>query len=592
MVFQRHDPIRLIMKSASLAAVLLCTILLAGHPITIDGLFDDWENVPLSYQDPQDNGMSPDFADLKITYDNEFLFIYFSLHFGELLLQDGNTVHLYIDADNNSQTGGSFDGIGAELDWTFGARSGVHYYMDGIMTIYQNELTLRMAPTITSQEFEIAISRTSEALMSETSSILVEGRIIIAESPFNSDQIPNEYGGVSFSIGEDYIIPPTPISFEKRDSTDIRLLSHNVLSSSLMDSDYQEYFQRMYVSLKPDIIALQEMYENTNQLHSLISSWFPNDQWFISNQFWNNIIISKYPILAQDFLTASDRTMVVLLGMENDLGSDLIIFNSHLACCDNDESRQDDADEFVSIWRDWRENGNGPFTLIENTPFIHVGDFNLVGDRQQLTTLTEGDIVDENTFGSDYALDWDGTPITDLFSRHTHKRMNYTWRRDYSSFSPGKLDYILYTDSVLDTAKHFVLNTLTMDSASLSMYGLDAWDSYNASDHLLRVFDIAVEDQINIGAEQFIPTQIKISNPYPNPFNPSTKIQFELTTPDFISVDLFDLKGKLVKNISHNEYSSGKHEIVVHGNELTSGVYFLRITGEQFSQSFKIILMK
>ncbi|MCH7613938.1 MAG: hypothetical protein IIB45_11350, partial [Candidatus Marinimicrobia bacterium] len=232
------------MKSASLAAVLLCTILLGGHPITIDGLFDDWENVPLSYQDPQGDGMSLDFADLKITYDNEFLFIYFSLHVGELLLQDGNEVHLYIDADNNSQTGGSFDGIGAELDWTFGSRSGTHYYMDGIMSIYQNELTLRMAPTITSQEFEIAISRTSEALMSETSSVLVQGKIIIADAPFNSDQIPNEGGGVSFSIGEDYINPPTPISFEKRNSTDIRLVTHNVLSSNLMDPDYQEYFHR------------------------------------------------------------------------------------------------------------------------------------------------------------------------------------------------------------------------------------------------------------------------------------------------------------------------------------------------------------
>ena len=592
MVFQGQNSITLIMKSALSAAVLLCTILLGGHPIAIDGLFDDWENVPLSYQDPQGDGMSLDFADLKITYDNEFLFIYFSLHVGELLLQDGNEVHLYIDADNNSQTGGSFDGIGAELDWTFGSRSGTHYYMDGIMSIYQNELTLRMAPTITSQEFEIAISRTSEALMSETSSVLVQGKIIIADAPFNSDQIPNEGGGVSFSIGEDYINPPIPISFEKRNSTDIRLVTHNVLSSNLMDPDYQEYFHRIYMALDPDIIALQEMYENTNQLHSLFSSWFPDDHWYVSSQFRDNIIISKYPILAQDFITTSERTMVALLGTANDLGSDLIIFISHLACCDNDESRQYDADQFVSIWRDWRENGNGPFDIAVNTPFIHVGDFNLVGDRQQLTTLTEGDIVDENTFGSDYALDWDGTPITDLFSRHTHKRMSYTWRRDNSSFSPGKLDYILYTDSVLDTAKHFVVNTMTMDSVSLSEYGLDAWDSYNASDHLLRVLDIAGEDLIIIGDEHFTPTQIKISNPYPNPFNPSTQIQFELITPDFISVDLFDLNGKLVKNISNNKYSPGEHKIMVQGNDLTSGVYFFRINGIQFSQTFKIILMK
>ncbi len=580
------------MRSALSAVGLIFSILLAGHPITIDGLFDDWDNVPLSYQDPQGDGMGFDFADLKITYDNEFLFIYFSLHSGELLLQDLNAVHLYIDADNDSLTGYSFGGIGAELDWTFGTRSGYHYYMDNIITVYQNDLTLRMAPTITAQEFEIAISRTSEALMSETSSELIQGKIIIAEAPPNSDQIPDGNGGVSFFIGEDYIIPPTPISFEKRNSTDIRLITHNVLYSNLMNSEYQEYFQRMYTSLNPDIIALQEMAVNTNQLHSLISSWFPDDQWYVSSQFRDNIIISKYPVLAQDFITESTRTMVALLDTENELGSDLIIFVSHLACCANDDSRQYDADEFVANWRDWRENGNGPFVLVDNTPFVHVGDFNLVGNREQLITLTEGNIIDETTFGSDYALDWDGTPIADLFSRHSHKRMNYTWRRDGSSFSPGKLDYVLYTDSVLDTTKHFVLNTLTMDSASLSEYGLEAWDSYNASDHLIRVLDIAGEDQSNVDPEQLTPTQIKISNPYPNPFNPSTKIQFELLTSDFIRVDLFDLKGKFVKNISNTKYSSGKYEIMVQGNDLTSGVYFLRINGQQFSQSFKIILLK
>ncbi len=563
-----------------------------GNPITIDGLFDDWENVPLSYQDPQGDGTDLDFADLKITYDNEFLFIYFSLHFGESLLQDGNAVHLYIDTDNNLETGHPVNGLGAELEWIFGDRSGSYYIMDGITGIDQNDLTLRMAPTITNNEFEIAIARTCYPLTMDGNQVLVQGKVMITDSGNNADQIPDGNGGVSFSIGEDYIIPPTPISFEKRDPSDIRLISHNVLNSNLMNPDYQEYFQRMYIALNPDIIALQEMVENTNQLHSLISTWFPDDQWYTSSQFRDNIIISKYPILAQDFMTNSSRTMVALLGTENVLGSDLIIFNSHLACCADNESRQNDADEFVAGWRDWRENGDGPFEIAENTPFIHVGDFNLVGDRQQLTTLTEGDIVDENTFGSDYALDWDGTSIADLFSRHTHKRMSYTWRRDNSSFSPGKLDYILYTDSVLDTAKHFVLNTLTMDSASLSEYGLDAWDSYNSSDHLLRVLDIAVPDQINVDPEYLTPTQIKISNPYPNPFNPSTTIQFELLTSGFINVDLFDLEGKFVKNISNNEYSSGQHEINVQGNDLTSGVYFIRINGRHFSQSFKILLLK
>ena len=580
----------MIFKTAFLA-VITSSFIFAGHPITIDGLFDDWAEVPLAYEDPQGDGMSLDFADFKITYDNEFLFIYFSLHYGETLLQDNNAIHLYIDADDDTSTGTPYNGIGAELDWEFGQRSGTHYYMDGIMSIYQDELLLRMAPTITSDQFEIAISRTSTALHSEFSDVLLQGKIVLAESPPNSDYVPNEHGGIQFSIGEDYIQPAMPISFDKNDQSDIRLVTHNVWNSSMMDPNYQEHFRRIYQALDPDIVALQEMYDNTNQLHSLFNSWFPNEQWYVSSQFRDNIIISKYPVLQQGFFTTSERTMVALLNTEDDLGKNLIIFNSHLSCCGNNDSRQYDADEFVSHWRDWRENDNGPFTLADSTPFIHVGDFNLVGYRQQLITLTEGDIDNENTFGNDYALDWDGSPIADLFSRHSHKRMGYTWRRDNSSFSPGKLDYVLYTDCVLDTSKHFVFNTLTMDAASLADYGLEEMDSYNSSDHSPRVLDIKIANVVGIG-ESIVPTIINVSAPYPNPFNPQTVIQIHLDKNTHLQVDVYDVNGRFIRQLANENFQSGIHEIAFINDGLSSGLYFIKIHNGAFHRTFKVLLLK
>mgnify|MGYP000468751478 FL=1 len=580
----------MIFKIAFLA-VIFSSLLYSGHPITIDGLFDDWAEVDVSYSDSQGDGADADFADIKITYDNDFLFIYFNVHDGEYLMQDWNEFHLYIDADNDTTTGYFINGIGAELDWLFGDRSGSYYIMDGIIDIYQNDLTLRMAPTITNHEFEICISRNSNVLTMDGTQVLVEGKVILTDTGQNADQIPDENGGISFSIGEDYIVPPTPITFDKRDETDIRLVTHNVWSSSLLDPNYEVYFQRIYQALDPDIVALQEMYENTNQLHSLFNDWFPDEQWYVSSQFRDNIIISKYPVLEEDYFTSSERTMVALLNTDDELGSDLIIFNSHLACCDNDESRQYDADEFVSNWRDWRENDNGPFTLTEGTPFVYVGDFNLVGYRQQLTTFTEGDIEDENTFGDDYNLDWDNTSIADLFSRHSHIRMGYTWRRDNSSFSPGKLDYVLYTDSVLDTSKHFVFNTLTMDSASLAEYGLEAMDSYNSSDHSPRVLDIKIPADVEIG-EAVVPKNIKISAPYPNPFNPQTAIQIELNENMHLYVAVFDINGRVVKQLINGYLQKGNHEITFNNKGLTSGIYFIRIEGEGIQHTSKVVLLK
>ena len=123
----------------------------------------------------------------------------------------------------------------------------------------------------------------------------------------------------------------------------------------------------------------------------------------------------------------------------------------------------------------------------------------IVNSRTDLSSeyvvLTDGDIVDEASYGIDFLPDWDDSPLTDLFSRQTHIRMGYTWRNDNSEYNPGKLDYILYTDSVLEPVKHFVLNTLAMSEEDLSFYNLNSEDTKIASDHLPRVKDIAEDSE-------------------------------------------------------------------------------------------------
>ena len=471
--------------------------LIAGHPINIDGQFHDWDNVGIAYSDMEGDGMSADFGDVKITYDMEFLFIYFNFHNGEYLMQDGNAFHLYIDADNNASTGLDFHGIGAELDWTFGQREGVFYINGGSETIWQNDLTLRIGPTITSTEFEIAISRESDVLTLNESQVLAEGKIVIAEAPPNSDTVPNEDGGIYFSIGEDTVPLPEPIPLERKHEDDIRIVTYNTWNDGFLDEERQPHFKRIIQALDPDVIALQEHWD-WDEIDDIIQSWFPDEPWHASWTHRDMVVLSRFSIIDDASLISSGRTMGALLDTEEELGKNLLIVNSHLSCCANNEDRQQQVDEFLSVWREWISNENGPFNLEDETPFVHVGDFNFVGYRQQVETIRIGDIVDENEYGEDFLPDWDNTAVVDLFSRHTHKRMGYTWRSDGSSFNPGKLDYIFYSDATIDTGRHFTLNTLAMEEATLMEYGLEWDDTQEASDHLPRVFDITLND-LDIG---------------------------------------------------------------------------------------------
>ena len=562
--------------------LLYLTCLRAAHPIVIDGLFDDWQEVPVTITDPEGDYNYDDWAELKITNDDDFIFFKISLHSEETLLQNWNNFYLYIDADRDSLTGHPFRGLGTELAWHFGYRTGQYFEQDGIIDLWQNDITLRQAPTVTSTEFEIAIARGSFVL-SDPDSIAV----IFSSFYDTGDYMPDSWGGVVYQLDTTVVGPAEPILLEK---TGTRLVTYNTLYTGILEPDRQPKFQRIIQALDPDIIALQE-HSEWNEIGDIISSWFPEDTWYQGYTFRDLVVLSKYPIINQANLISSERTMCALLQTDDPINPYLLILNSHFSCCDNDDDRQEQVDELVQVLREWRLNDNGPFDLPEGTPMFHVGDFNFVGYREQIETVTAGNIQDEGNYGSDFPLDWDGTAITDLFSRQTHKRMAYTWRSDGSSFNPGKLDYVLYTDSNLSILNHFVLNTLAMPDSVLNEWELEAEDTNEASDHLPRIVDFMVTD-LGITGELDLPQQYILSHPYPNPFNPQVMIPITLAREAHIQLRIYDIHGRLVISIADDVLPAGKKLFSWDGSQYPSGVYIVRCQAGHVMQTEKIILLK
>jgi len=562
--------------------LLYLTCLRAAHPIVIDGLFDDWQEVPVTITDPEGDYNYDDWAELKITNDDNFIFFKISLHSEETLLQNWNNFYLYIDADRDSLTGHPFRGMGAELAWHFGYRTGQYFEQDGIIDLWQNDITLRQAPTVTSTEFEIAIARGSFVL-SDPDSIAV----IFSSLYDTGDYMPDSWGGVVYQLDTTVVGPAAPILLEK---TGTRLVTYNTLNTGILEPDRQPNFQRIIQALDPDIIALQE-HSEWNEIGDIISSWFPEDTWYQGYTFRDLVVLSKYPIINQANLISSERTMCALLQTDDPINPYLLILNSHFSCCDNDDDRQEQVDELVQVLREWRLNDNGPFDLPEGTPMFHVGDFNFVGYREQIETVTAGNIQDEGIYGSDFPLDWDGTAITDLFSRQTHKRMAYTWRSDGSSFNPGKLDYVLYTNSNLSILNHFVLNTLAMPDSVLNEWELEAEDTNEASDHLPRIVDFMVTD-LGITGELDLPQQYILSHPYPNPFNPQVMIPITVAREAHIQLRIYDIHGRLVISIADDVLPAGKKLFSWDGSQYPSGVYIVRCQAGHVMQTEKIILLK
>lgn len=99
---------------------------------------------------------------------------------------------------------------------------------------------------------------------------------------------------------------------------------------------------------------------------------------------------------------------------------------------------------------------------------------------------------------------------------------------------------------------------------------------------------------INDNTQAIVKNSVDI---YPNPFNPQTTIKFDLPKGDFIKIDIFNVKGQKVKTLLNSNLDAGVHQVVWNGTddnnkELSSGVYFSKITHSGQTSVNKMLLMK
>lgn len=93
------------------------------------------------------------------------------------------------------------------------------------------------------------------------------------------------------------------------------------------------------------------------------------------------------------------------------------------------------------------------------------------------------------------------------------------------------------------------------------------------------------------------PVITALSGNYPNPFNPSTTIQFSLKERGHVSLEVFNILGQKVKTLVDNELTPGAHSVAWNGKDnkgqnLPSGVYFYRMKSGRYTSTKKMIMMK
>ncbi|MBL7093384.1 S8 family serine peptidase [candidate division KSB1 bacterium] len=94
-----------------------------------------------------------------------------------------------------------------------------------------------------------------------------------------------------------------------------------------------------------------------------------------------------------------------------------------------------------------------------------------------------------------------------------------------------------------------------------------------------------------------LPASYKLFQNYPNPFNANTNISYYLQENTDVKIEVFNIKGDLIKTLFNNHQIAGSHNIKWDGkdlfnNSVASGIFFYKLSADQFSQTQKMLFLK
>ena len=263
--------------------------------------------------------------------------------------------------------------------------------------------------------------------------------------------------------------PKLPFSLTPK--SDVRVVSWNVQFGQILDD--LERSSRLLNAMKPDVLLLQELDGNDTpkQLNSLLQkalggTWY-TEMSIVHGTERHHQLRSSVSIKQEASFVNDMGQFKALYGTSTFHGKPIHFFSLHLRCCggptgEAENQRQNEAKKIHTVVK-----------KSATQRWIIAGDLNLVGTTKPL------EIVQGDTLAIVEAFQPDG-------------RLNATWSDTTSSFTPGRLDWMLYSPETLELVNSFVLDTGDLDITTLHDRNLRAEDTALLSDHLPLIADFKV----------------------------------------------------------------------------------------------------
>jgi len=281
------------------------------------------------------------------------------------------------------------------------------------------------------------------------------------------------------------------------------------------------------------------------------------------------------------------------------------------------------TDAFASIWND--------ITMIKAKDWCLYRDPNsgIGAIMGKMLPINCGDMVIVTT-ENDHEFQWDTTIPTDPKSKEVPTAFKYVEKADYTPVYVDltavdksdlkeiglKLDGICKGAVVVTDSLEQICVYLD-EGESLSSGVVELMFFYESKSQPMVMRSVAINDKklnsSNIGNDSAYPVyNIKVTSAdlnntvvpvlsleqnYPNPFNPTTSIRYSIDEPGAVSLEIYNVKGQLVKTLYQGNADIGSHTLIWnglnnYGNACSSGVYFYRLRTPKTTLVRKMLMLK
>lgn len=388
----------------------------------------------------------------------------------------------------------------------------------------------------------------------------------------------------------------------------VKIVSYNLLGYPGSDTTTRNpYFRTVISSLDPDILVVQEITSQSGVDGHLsnvmnVGRTDYNAGTFVNGPDTDNGIYyksTKFIFLSNTAVRTALRDINEFKLVHIQTKDTLRIYSVHLKASSGSANEILRAAEVDSL----RKVTNA---LPQGSNFIVCGDFNIYSSNElayqkllEITSGTDGKFNDPLTLTGT----WNNPSYAQY---HTQSPRVRSFGGGATGGMDDRFDMMLYSNGVKNPGG------ITYVANSLVAYGNDGNhynDSINrppntavsmtianalhyTSDHLPVYSMFTFETTTSIANASDVVTDYSLHQNYPNPWNPTTKISFQVPKTSFVTIKVFSILGKEIRTLVSKEMNPGTYEIGFNGTSLPGGVYFYRMTTEEFTATRRMILVK